>query len=224
MAGCEMCGAWRGKRKGGSPGDWDGGCFRTVAAWLRGGGESVFLQDADSLSLKTDRLAEVIALNRSTFPSVRRITTYARAKTAARRTVDELRRLREAGLSRIHMGMESGHDPLWAFIDKGVTAAEQIEAGQKIREAGISLCEYVMPGLGGSRWSAEHAVQSAHVLNRINPDHIRLRTLQSSPGRRWPPRSGRGIPSPGRRVDPPGIRLMISSLEGIAPRSSAIIS
>ena len=68
------------------------------------------------------------------------------------------------------------------FIRKGVTAAEQVAGGQNIREAGISLCEYVMPGLGGSRWSAEHAVETARLLNLINPDHIRLRTLQVVPG------------------------------------------
>ncbi len=201
------------------PADWDWGCFRAVAAWLRGGGESVFLQDADSLSLKTDRLAEVIALIRATFPSVTRVTTYARAKTASRKTAEELKRLREAGLSRIHMGMESGHDPLLAFIDKGVTAAEQIEAGQKIREAGISLCEYVMPGLGGSRWSAEHAVQSARVLNRIDPDHIRLRTLQVVPGTALAAKVRDGEFHP---LDDEAIlreiRLMISNLEGIGSR------
>lgn len=157
-------------------------CLRSVAAWLYYGGESVFLQDADSLIMKTDDLAGVISSLRETFPSIRRITTYARAKTAARKTVEELSRLREAGLSRIHIGMETGYDPLLKFIRKGVTAAEQIAGGQKIREAGISLCEYVMPGLGGSRWSMEHAVETARVLNQINPDHIRLRTLQAVPG------------------------------------------
>jgi histone acetyltransferase (RNA polymerase elongator complex component) len=152
--------------------------FQSVAAWLLSGGESVFLQDADSLVLKTDDLEEVIAFIRGTFPSIKRITTYARAKTAAKKNVAELKRLHEAGLSRIHVGMESGYDPLLAFIRKGVTAAEQVEGGLKIREAGISLCEYVIPGLGGSWWSREHAVETARVLNRINPDHIRLRTLQ----------------------------------------------
>ena len=156
--------------------------LRPVAAWLSTGGGSVFLQDADPLVMKTDDLEEVIFLIRATFPSVRRITTYARAKTAARKKVEELKRLREAGLSRIHVGMESGYDPLLKFIRKGVTAAEQVEGGRKIREAGISLCEYVMPGLGGSRWSGEHAVETARVLNQINPDHIRLRTLQVVPG------------------------------------------
>jgi radical SAM superfamily enzyme YgiQ (UPF0313 family) len=156
--------------------------LRSIAAWLLSGGESVFLQDANSLIAKTDDLAEITAFIRTTLPSVSRITTYARAKTAARKTLEELRRLREAGLSRIHIGMETGFDPLLTFIRKGVSAAEQVEGGRNIREAGISLCEYVMPGLGGSRWSAEHARETARVLNRINPDHIRLRTLQVVPG------------------------------------------
>lgn len=156
--------------------------LRSVASWLYYGGESVFLQDADSLIMKTDDLAEVISFLRETFPAIRRITTYSRAKSASRRSVEDLKRLREAGLSRIHIGMETGYDPLLRFIKKGVTAAEQVEGGQKIREAGISLCEYVMPGLGGRRWSVEHAVETARALNRINPDHIRLRTLQVVPG------------------------------------------
>jgi radical SAM superfamily enzyme YgiQ (UPF0313 family) len=162
--------------------DGDDNCLQSVAAWLRHGGESVFLQDANSLIMKTDSLVEVISFIRETFPSVRRITTYARAKTAARKKVEELKRLREAGLSRIHVGMESGYDPLLKFIRKGVTASEQVEGGQKIKEAGISLCEYVMPGLGGKQWSTEHAVETARVINLINPDHIRLRTFQAIPG------------------------------------------
>jgi histone acetyltransferase (RNA polymerase elongator complex component) len=158
------------------------GYLRSVAAWLLSGDGSVFLQDANSLVVKTDDLAEVIAFIRTTLPSVRRITSYARAKTAAKKRVEDLKKLREAGLTRIHIGMESGYDPLLKFIRKGVTAAEQVEGGRKVREAGISLCEYVMPGLGGSRWSAEHAVETARLLNQINPDHIRLRTLQVVPG------------------------------------------
>jgi hypothetical protein len=156
--------------------------LRSVLAWLLYGGESVFLQDANSLLLKTSELAEIISFIRATLPSVRRITTYARAKTAAKKTLEELRCLRDAGLSRIHIGMETGYDPLLKFIRKGASADEQVEGGRKIRESGISLCEYVMPGLGGSRWSREHAVETARVLNRINPDHIRLRTLHVVPG------------------------------------------
>ena len=156
--------------------------FRSVAAWLHYGGDSVFLQDANSLIVKTDDLLEILGAIRELLPGVRRITTYARARTAAKKSLADLVRLREAGLSRIHVGMESAYDPLLDFIKKGTSAAEQIVAGQKIKQAGISLCEYVMPGLGGKRWSSEHAVATAQALNQINPDHIRLRTLQIVPG------------------------------------------
>jgi len=108
---------------------------------------------------------------------VERITSYCRSKTAARKSVEELRMMKEAGLTRIHVGMESGYDPLLRFIRKGVTAADHIEGGRRIVEAGISLCEYVMPGLGGVRWSREHAEASARVINEINPHFVRLRTL-----------------------------------------------
>ncbi|MBU2262610.1 MAG: radical SAM protein [Proteobacteria bacterium] len=192
------------------------GRFQSMAVWLYYGGESVFLQDANSLIMKTENLAEALSFIRGTFPSITRITTYARAKTAARKTVGELNRLREAGLSRIHVGMESGYDPLLKFIHKGVTAAEQIEAGQKIREAGLSLCEYVMPGLGGRRWTREHAVETARVLNRINPDHIRLRTLQAVPGTPLAEKIRQGEFQP---LDDEEIlheiRLFIETLEGV---------
>lgn len=152
--------------------------YRSVAAWLYFGGTSVFLQDADSIIMKTDDLAEIISFVKKQFPKVDRITSYCRSKTAARKSVDELKKLKNAGLSRIHVGMESGYDPVLDFIKKGVTAAEHVEGGKRIVDAGISLSEYVIPGLGGTQWSREHAVQTAAVLNKINPDFIRLRSLQ----------------------------------------------
>ena len=155
---------------------------RSIAAWLYYGGESVFIQDANSIIMKTDDLVEILSFIKDKFPSVNRITSYCRSKTAARKTVEEFKMLKSAGLSRIHIGMESGYDPLLKFIKKGVTAAEQIEGGRNIKEAGISLCEYVMPGLGGDRWSTEHAEETARVINEINPDFVRLRTFHAVPG------------------------------------------
>ncbi|MEA1935570.1 MAG: radical SAM protein [Thermodesulfobacteriota bacterium] len=152
--------------------------FRSVTAWLYFGGESVFIQDANSIIMKTDDLVEVLSFIREKFPGVERITSYCRSKTASRKSVEEFKRLHKAGLSRIHIGMETGYDPLLKFIRKGVTAAEHIEGGKRIRASGISLSEYVMPGLGGDRWSKEHAEETAKVLNQINPQFIRLRTLQ----------------------------------------------
>jgi len=110
---------------------------------------------------------------------VDRITTYSRARTVSRKTVDELRDLHDAGLSRIHIGLESGYDPLLAYVQKGVTAQEHIDAGKKVKQSGISLSEYIMPGLGGRSMWREHAVETARVLNQIDPDFIRVRTLKA---------------------------------------------
>jgi hypothetical protein len=86
--------------------------------------------------------------------------------------------LRDAGLTRIHIGLESGCDPVLKFIKKGATAADHIEGGQKVVESGISLSEYIIPGLGGDRWSHENALETARVINEINPDYVRMRSLQ----------------------------------------------
>lgn len=153
---------------------------RAVALWLFYGGESIFIQDADSLIMKTVDMAAILEKIKEKFPFVKRITTYCRSKTAARKSIKELKMLADAGLSRIHIGMESGYDPLLKFIRKGVTAAEHIEGGQKVIAAGISLSEYIIPGLGGERWTKEHARETARVINAIDPDFVRLRSLHVS--------------------------------------------
>jgi len=158
-------------------GEYSEDSIRSVAAWLYHGAESVFLQDADAMVLKCAELGEMLACIRDSFPSVRQITSYCRSRTAAAKTPEELKVLHAAGLNRIHIGLESGCDTVLKFMRKGTTAAEQVAGGLKIMEAGISLCVYVMPGLGGRRWTGEHAAETAAVLNRINPDFIRLRTL-----------------------------------------------
>lgn len=148
-----------------------------IAQWLYYGGKNVFLQDANSLVLKTSDLMRIINYLRAALPTVERITTYARANTVARKSVDELTELREAGLTRIHMGMESGADVVLKMVKKGITAQHLIEAAQKIKAAGISLCWYIMPGLGGREHSREHALETAAVINKGNPDYLRFRTL-----------------------------------------------
>ncbi len=152
-----------------------------VASWLTSGGRTAFLQDADSLVIRTNDLVEVLDYLKQSLPSLDRVTCYARAKSASRKSLEELQRLHRAGLSRVHVGMESGDDQVLAYMQKGVTAAEQIDGGRKIKAAGISLSEYVMPGLGGKKWSHQHASNSAEVLNSIGPDFIRLRSLMVGP-------------------------------------------
>jgi len=151
--------------------------YYNVALWLYAGGESAFLQDANSLIMRTNELTEVIRFLKQTLPSINRVTSYARSKTAAKKKLEELKELREAGLSRLHIGLESGYDPLLQYMDKGVTAAEHIEGGKKVVASGISLCEYVVLGLGGKKMWREHATQTARALNEIDPDFIRVRTL-----------------------------------------------
>ncbi|NPV73644.1 MAG: radical SAM protein [Pelotomaculum sp.] len=148
-----------------------------VASWLYHGGRTVFFQDANSLAMKTADLLEVLKYLKECLPSVERVTSYARSDTLLRKSVDELAELGRAGLSRIHVGMESGCDEVLEFVNKGVTARQHVDAGRMVKEAGISLTEYVLLGLGGRRWSRKHYLDTAAVLNAVNPDFIRLRTL-----------------------------------------------
>jgi len=158
-----------------------GQCVHNVALWLGTGGKSAFLQDSNTLIMRTSELTQVITFLRKTFPNLNRVTTYGRSHTAARKSLAELKQLKDAGLDRIHIGLETGYDSLLAYMEKGCTAKNHIEGGKKVKDAGISLCEYVMPGLGGKKMSQEHARETAKVLNEIDPDYIRLRSLHVSP-------------------------------------------
>jgi len=152
--------------------------YRSVAMWMYYGTGSCFLQDADNLVMKTADLVEVLSFLREKFPEITRVTTYSRSRTVVRKSVESLRKIREAGLDRVHIGLESGYDPILKFMKKGVSAAQHIEAGRKVIEAGMELSEYVMPGLGGQDMWREHAIETAKVLNQINPHFIRLRSLR----------------------------------------------
>ncbi len=151
--------------------------YRNVALWMYAGGKHAFLQDANTLIMKTPGLVEVIKYLKSVFPTIDRITSYARSKTARQRKLEELVQLREAGLSRLHMGLESGCSAVLEYMDKGVTSADHVAGGKNVVASGISLCEYVMLGAGGEKLWREHALETAKVLNEINPDFIRFRTL-----------------------------------------------
>jgi hypothetical protein len=151
--------------------------YQNVALWLYKGGQNVFLQDANSLVMHTPELVEVLKFLKQTLPTINRITSYCRAKTVALKKLDELKAIHEAGLTRLHIGLESGSDTILKMIDKGVTAAEEIEGGKKVVASGISLSEYYLLGIGGKTLWREQALESARVLNAIEPDYIRVRTL-----------------------------------------------
>ncbi len=152
--------------------------YRSIAIWLYYGTGACFLQDADNLVMKTKDLVEVLSFLREKFPQITRVTTYSRSRTIVRKSVDSLKAIRKAGLDRVHVGLESGYDPLLKLMKKGVTGAQHVEAGRKVLEAGMELSEYVMPGLGGQGLWREHAIATAKVLNQIDPHFIRLRSLR----------------------------------------------
>ena len=153
----------------------------TVFAWLRSGAATAFIQDADSLIMPTPDLVESLRYLKGTFSSLGRITSYARASTIYRKTIEDLMAIKQAGLNRLHVGLESGDDELLKHVDKGVTAEQHIIAGKKAKAAGFVYSTYVMPDLGGRGRSEAHARNTARVLNEIDPNYIRLRPLVPRP-------------------------------------------
>ncbi len=151
--------------------------WHAACNWVQAGARSAFLQDSNSLIIKPDHLVIILQHLKAAFPEIERITSYARSQTIARISDHDLGRIATAGLNRIHIGLESGSDRILARIQKGADKQTHIRAGCKVKQAGMELSEYFMPGLGGRALSREHALESAEALNHINPDFIRLRTL-----------------------------------------------
>jgi hypothetical protein len=151
--------------------------YNAAMNWTSHGMKSVFLQDADSLVIGAKKLTKILTHLSTTFPNIERVTSYSRSSTINKMHVEDLTTLRESGLTRIHVGLESGSDNVLKMVRKGASKAIHIRAGLKVKEAGIELSEYFMPGLGGRSLSNEHAIESADALNQIDPDFIRLRPL-----------------------------------------------
>ena len=138
--------------------------------------QTIFFPDGNTILMKTDQLVEILNYAREMFPHLLRMTVYGSAKYLKLKNISEFLRLKEAGLTRIHSGMESGDDEVLRRIKKGFTASEMIEEGLKVRGAGIELSEYILIGIGGRERTQEHALESARVLNAFTPDFVRLRT------------------------------------------------
>ncbi len=150
-------------------------------SFVASGMESIFIQDGNSLIIKPKDFIRILQHLKESFPQVKRVTSYARSHTIAGISDENLSAMAEAGLNRIHIGMESGSDQVLLQVKKGVDKATQIRAGQKVKRAGIELSEYFMPGLGGKKLSEENGRETADAINQINPDFIRLRTLALPP-------------------------------------------
>jgi radical SAM superfamily enzyme YgiQ (UPF0313 family) len=144
--------------------------------------ESIFLADGNTVAMNSEKLADIIAYAKRLFPETERISSYGGARFLKGKPVESLRRLKEAGLDIIYLGLESGDDDILARMDKGVDSEGMIEAARRVREAGIDLSVYVLLGLGGEDLWRQHAENTARVLNAMQPDFIRPRTLALLPG------------------------------------------
>jgi len=142
----------------------------------------IFLADGDALAADTEYLTGIVRKCYSLFPKCERVTSYATPRSIIRKSAEELKAIRESGLTMLYMGLESGNDEVLKMMHKGNTAAQITDAGIKARSCGFELSVTAITGLGGTGLMREHAADTGRVLSRMNPEYIGLLTLMVSPG------------------------------------------
>ena len=145
--------------------------------------ERVFLMDGDAIVMRTEQLLQILEKLYAAFPKLQKVTTYAGPRSTLSKTPEELRALREAGLTRAYLGVESGSDAVLQAIQKGCTAAEMLQAGQNLVAAGIDLWAIVILGLTGQGgdWE-EHVLSTAGIINKMKPRHLSAMTFAPAAG------------------------------------------
>ena len=139
--------------------------------------KTLFLADGDALAIPQSTLLHTLSLIKKQLPHVRRVSLYANCRDILQRTRDELKALKDLGLGRIYMGLESGHKQILKKICKGANPDEMIKAGTRVRESGIFLSVTSLLGIGGTELSLDHARATADVLNRMKPNQVAVLTL-----------------------------------------------
>ena len=142
----------------------------------------VFLCDGDALIIPQPRLLEILSCIQKHVRGVERIGTYANAKSILRKSPEDLAALHALGLRMVYMGVETGNEELLRTIVKGANAAQMIEAGRRLKEAGMTLSVTILLGIGGIERGIEHALDTAGILSKINPDFVGALTLMLVPG------------------------------------------
>ena len=138
---------------------------------------TVFFPSRNTIIMKTSDFVDILNYTKKLFPNIERITIYGSAQYIVKKGLDNLSKIAEAGLSRIHVGLESGDDATLKHVKKVSTKDIQIKAGNLVKRAGIELSEYIMLGIGGKDRTKDHIRETVDVLNKINPDFIRIRTF-----------------------------------------------
>jgi len=158
-------------------------CYSMVFNWItQDKMKTAFLQDANTLALLPEKTAEIVDYLRNKIPSLSTVAAYGRADTLSKISQEQYMLLKSSGLTMIHSGFETGCDEVLKLLNKGTTSAQQIEAGTKIKKAGIIFNAFYMNGCGGRTFSQKNAEKTAEVMNAINPDYIRIRTFVVKPG------------------------------------------
>jgi len=142
----------------------------------------VFLEDGDAIIAPQPRLLAVLKYLNEKFPNLERIGSYATPQATLIKSVDELKELNRLGLKIVYMGVETGDEELLEKINKGANYAQIVEAGRKIKKAGITLSVTVILGLGGIEGSQNHALKTAQILTDIDPDFAGALTILLVPG------------------------------------------
>ena len=153
-------------------------------AWARKRYRSVpriFLADANALCLKTDKLMPILTYIEETFPECERVTIYGRASDILRKTEDELRQLREHGLTMVYIGAESGSDKVLEMCRKGETRQQLIDAVKRIEKVGIKASVTFISGLAGKDGWEDHAIQTGTMITEMNASYVSLLTLLVDP-------------------------------------------
>ncbi len=142
----------------------------------------IFLADGDALAIKTDDLKNILLKIEEMFPECERVGVYGAPKDIIRKSIDELKELKKLGLGIIYLGVESGSEVILKDIKKGAAREEIVEAGKRVKESGIKLSVTLISGIGGQNLWKEHALESADVISKIDPDYLGLLTLMVEDG------------------------------------------
>lgn len=141
------------------------------------GVRKIFLADGNPMVLSTEKLLFILKSIKENFPKNRRVTTYALPRDILAKSHEELVELREAGLKMVYVGIESGDDEVLKMMNKGETYSSTVEGLLKAKAAGIKLSVIILEGVGGLSFTNQHAINSAKILNNIQPEFASVLVL-----------------------------------------------
>ena len=137
----------------------------------------IFLADGDALNLSTDYMVQIVEYIYQKFPNLERVSCYAMPMNLLKKTPEELNMMNKAGLNRLYLGIETGNDIILKKVTKGATQSTMIKSCNKAKDAGFTLSCMVILGLGGNKYTKENAVDTAKVINAVQPDYVGALTL-----------------------------------------------